>query len=64
MRNDYDADAYLGRGRAYNGLHQDQEALDDLIEVLELDPDNADAYQSRRSAYQFLEDEASATCGG
>jgi tetratricopeptide (TPR) repeat protein len=33
MRNDYDADAYLGRGRAYNSLHQYQEALEDFDKV-------------------------------
>ena len=39
--------AYLSRGSAYNKLERFEEALQDFNKVIELDPNNSEAYNNR-----------------
>src|SRR5262249_34989137 len=49
-----DARAYSARAAAYQGLGQDQKAVDDCSKALELDPKDAKAYNVRGTAYVNL----------
>ena len=50
--------AYNNRGNTYNALGQDQRAIQDYDQAIQLDPQNTPAYYNRGLAYQSLgEDE-------
>jgi hypothetical protein len=50
LKPDY-ADAYYGRGAAYNDLGQFQQSIEDYNEAIRLKPDYVDAYKNRGIAY-------------
>ena len=52
--NSNNAQAWFGRGTAYDDLNQYEKALTDLNKAISLDPKNAMAYNNRGVAYELL----------
>ena len=51
---DTNAQAYTFRGQAYAQLEENELALADFSNAIELDPENHEAYNSRGNYYQFI----------